>query len=218
MEKRFDLVLFDMGGVIGEIDRDALVDAAAKAGVDPRPGLGFWRSAYDAGTDDDRPFHRAERGEIEISEFLSLAEAAAPGASFLLDPESPGHLMRFISPSAGWSQFAEAARTVGIRIGALTNTMDGLAGVDVMRVNPSMYSHVQGLFGDDILESHVLRQRKPNQAAFIAATDYFDVSADRVLFIDDETGNCRGAEAVGMVAVHAEATGAQQAARHLLFQ
>ncbi len=101
---------------------------------------------------------------------------------------------------------------------ALTNTMDGLAGVDVMRVNPSMYSHVQGLVGDDILESHVLRQRKPNQAAFIAAADYFDVSADRVLFIDDETGNCRGAEAVGMVAVHAEANGAQQAARHLLFQ
>jgi FMN phosphatase YigB (HAD superfamily) len=185
MEKRFDLVLFDMGGVIGEIDRNAFVDAAAKAGVDPRPALGFWRSAYDTGTDDDHPAHRAERGEIAISEFLSLAEAA---------------------------------RTEGIRIGALTNTMDGLAGVDVMRVNPNMYAHVQGVFGDDILESHVLRQRKPNQAAFIAATDYFDVSPDRVLFIDDEAGNCRGAEAVGMVAVHAEAPGAQQAARHLLFQ
>jgi FMN phosphatase YigB (HAD superfamily) len=218
MEKRFDLVLFDIGGVIAEIDRDALVGAAAIAEVDPRPGLSFWRSAYDAGTDDDHPFHRAERGEIANSEFLSLAEAAVPGASFLLDPESPAHLMRFVSPSAGWSQFAEAARTEGIRIGALSNTMDGLAWVDVMRANPSMGLHVQGLFGDDILESHVLGQRKPNQAAFIAATDYFDVRPDRVLFIDDETGNCRGAEAVGIVAVHAEAPGAQQNARNLLFQ
>jgi FMN phosphatase YigB (HAD superfamily) len=218
MEKQFDLVLFDLGGVIGEIDRDAFVDAAAKAGVDPRPGLSFWRSAYDAGTDDDHPLHRAERGEIAMPEFHALAKTAAPGASFSCDPESPGHLMHFVSPSAGWTQFAEAARTDGIRIGALTNTMDGLALVEMMRLNPSMHTHIQGLFGDDILESHVLRTRKPNQAAFIAATNYFDARPDRVLFIDDEIGNCRGAEAVGMVAVHAEAPGAQQNARNLLFQ
>ena len=216
MTEHFDLVLFDMGGVIGEIDRVAFVGAATNAGVDPRPALAFWRSGYEGGKDDDHPIHRAERGEIVLAEFLGLAESVAPGASFLFDPASPGYLMRFVTPSAGWADIAMASKRRGVRIGALTNTMDGLFEADVLRANPSMHSHGRSLFGDDILESHVLGTRKPSRAAFVAATEYFNVDPSRVLFIDDEAGNCEGAEAVGMTAVHSEGPEGQQLARRLL--
>ena len=78
MTKAFEFVLFDLGGVIGEFDRSAFVEAALAAGVDPRPALTFWRSGYEAGDDNDHPLHRAERGEISLKEFLALANAAAP--------------------------------------------------------------------------------------------------------------------------------------------
>ena len=35
-------------------------------------------------------------------------------------------------------------------------------------------------------------------------------------FVDDETGNCKGAEAVGMTAVHCVDASAQQVVRQLL--
>jgi FMN phosphatase YigB (HAD superfamily) len=124
--------------------------------------------------------------------------------------------MRFVTPSLGWADIATAAKQSGFRIGALTNTMDGLAEADVLRVNPSMHSHARGLFGGDILESHTLGKRKPNRAAFIAATEYFNVDPSRVLFVDDEAGNCEGAEAVGMTAIHNEGPQSQQLARQLL--
>ena len=51
---------------------------------------------------------------------------------------------------------------------------------------------------------------------FVAACDYFDVQPTRVLFINDEPGNCRGAKAVGMTAGHASDIAAQQLARQRL--
>jgi FMN phosphatase YigB (HAD superfamily) len=214
--ERFDLVLFDVGGVIGDIDRAAFIGAATEAGVDPRPALSFWRSAYELGNDDDHPLHRAERGEIQSPEFLQLAESAAPGASFLFDPNGPGFIMRFIRPSVVWAEVATSSRSAGVRIGALTNTMDGLSEADVLRVNPSMHAHGSSLFGRDILESHLLRARKPGAGAFAAAATYFEVDPARVLFIDDEAGNCEGARSFGMTAVHNDGPGALQLARHLL--
>jgi glucose-1-phosphatase len=214
--RRFDLVLFDLGGVIGDIDRDAFAGVAMKAGADPRPALTFWRNAYEDGTDEDHPIHRAERGEILLTEFLRLADGTAPGASFLFDPASPGYLMRFVTPSVIWADIAVEATQQGIRIGALTNTMDGLSEAEVLRVNPKMHSHARGLFGDDILESHVLGVRKPSRAAFTAATTYFKVDPAQVLFIDDEIGNCKGAEDLGMTAVHNHGTAGPALARELL--
>jgi FMN phosphatase YigB (HAD superfamily) len=216
MEKRFDLVLFDMGGVVGDIDRAAFVSAATEAGVDPRPALAFWRAGYEGGADDDHPIHRAERGELTSTEFLQLAESTAPGASFLFDPHGPGFIMRFVRPSADWGEVATAAKGRGLRIGALTNTMDGLAEADVFRVNPAMHAHGTALFGRDILESHLLRARKPSAAAFGAAAAYFEVNPSRVLFIDDEPGNCEGARSFGMTAVHNDGPAALQSARQLL--
>ncbi len=90
MTDRFDLVLFDMGGVIGDIDRVAFVGAATNAGVDPLSALAFWRSGYEGGKDEDHPMHRAERGEIVRAEFIRLAESIAPGASFLFDSVTQG--------------------------------------------------------------------------------------------------------------------------------
>ena len=124
--------------------------------------------------------------------------------------------MRFVSPSVGWAKVATDAFGQRIRTWAVTNTMDGLSEAEVLDVNPAMHAHAQGLFGEGNLESYVLGCRKPNGAAFVAACDYFDVQPARVLFIDDEAGNCRGAEAVGMTAVHACDIAAQQLARQRL--
>ena len=89
MTKVFDLVLFDLGGVIGEIDGSAFAAAALNAGVDPRPALTFWQNDYDAGGDDDHPLHRAERGEISLNEFLDLADSVAPARPFFSIRQAP---------------------------------------------------------------------------------------------------------------------------------
>ena len=216
MTERFDFLLFDIGGVIGDFDRVALASAAKDARIDPRPSLEFWRSGYDAGEDGDHPMHRAERGELSNAELLQFAETFAPGASVLFDRASPCHLIRFTIPSSGWADVGLGARKAGLRIGALTNTLDGFAEADVLALNPAMHAHVRGLFGEDVLESHVIKCRKPSRAAFTAALAHFGVEPSRVLFVDDEAGNCKGAEAVGMTAVYCVDASAQQVVRQLL--
>ena len=97
----------------------------------------------DGGVDEDHPMHRAERGEIELAEFIRLAEEAAPGAAFMWDPASPGCIMRFVTPSAVWAEIAVATRHRGIRIGMLTNTLNGVSEADIQILNPNQFARAR---------------------------------------------------------------------------
>jgi FMN phosphatase YigB (HAD superfamily) len=101
----------------------------------------------------------------------------------------------------------------------LTNTFDGFDMTMLEIHNPGVHAHIVGLFGDDILESHVLGMRKPTRAAFVAAADHFGVRLERILFIDDYATNCDGATAAGLTSIHSEPgqeEPAQQRVRQLL--
>lgn len=219
MDRQFDLVLFDLGGVIGELDREAMLKVWKAARLDPGPALAFWRSGYQGDDGDSHPLHRAERGELSLEEFLALAEPVAPGVSHLVDPSRPTAMLRFVRPSESWAELALEIRKSGTRIGALSNAFPGLDSQAMMTHNPTVEKHVVGLFGEDRLESLRLGMRKPNSEVFLVAAQHFDVRPERILFIDDEASNCEGATRAGLTSVHCvpgEEEFAQQQTRHLL--
>jgi len=219
MTASFDLVLFDLGGVIHEFDTQAMTRVWVDAGLDPGPGADFFRSAFEREDSDVHPIHRAERGELSLAELLPLAEPSAPGISHLLDASRPTALQRFIRPSTSWATLVRELGQHGVMKGALSNTFDGFDMKMLEVHNPGVHAHIVGLFGDDILESHVLGVRKPTRAAFVAAADYFGVRLERILFIDDYASNCAGATAAGLASIHSgpgQEEAAQERVRELL--
>jgi putative hydrolase of the HAD superfamily len=219
MVAAFDLVLFDLGGVIVEYDDEAIERVWRDAGLDYGPALALFRTAYEIEACDSHPIHRAERGELSLAEFLALAEPMAAGIGDLCDGSRPTALQRFIRPYPAWAVLAKEVGERGIVTGVLSNTFDGFDVESLMIHNPAMRDYVVGLFGDDILESHVLGERKPSRGAYLAAAEHFDVQLERILFIDDHAPNCQGATAAGITSIHCSQGQdelAQQQARRLL--
>lgn len=213
MATPFNLVLFDLGGVIYELDLGAMQQAWTDVGLDPRPAVAFFADAYSHDNVDDtnsngdgrgadHPLCRAERGELSRAELLAMAEAQAPGASHVLDGSRPTGAQRFARLSSPWVDLIEQAKTHGIMTGALSNALDGFDVASAEAYNPELHAHVVTLFGDNVLESHRLGVRKPDRAAYVAAAQHFDVAPEAILFIDDHAPNCNAATAAGLTAIH----------------
>jgi putative hydrolase of the HAD superfamily len=189
--RRVDALLFDLGGVVMEIDFGRMFARwAHHAGVDPAT----IRSRFSF----DESYNRHERGEIGVGDyFASLRSSAGLELSDaqLLD---------------GWTQIyvgeipgvADVLRSLKDRIPlyAFTNS------------NPTHMKVCARTFADTLANfRHVfissdLGVRKPELAAFEKIAAAIGVPPDRILFFDDTAANVEGARAAGLQAVHLDPT------------
>ncbi len=187
-------LLLDLGSVLVRVDIDDIDDLARRVGQDR--GVLLEVLVGDYGTDGDHPFHRAERGELTLSEALELIEPDANARGFSLDAIVPMLLEPHIEVNEPLVAEVRRVRAAGVRTGMITNSV--IEWID--RVDEAL--PYDELF-DVVIDSCRVGLRKPDPRIFRLALDRLGVDPDRVLFVDDQPGNVAAATDLGMGTIEA---------------
>ncbi len=157
-----------------------------------------WRGPFD--TSSDPEYVRWQAGEITEREYWSVR-----GAPYGLDLR--GLMRHFYDPPGDYlvrpemAELIERHRAAGRVVGVLTNDMHAFHGPEWMdRI--SVISQF-----DFIVDGSITGYLKPDPHAFQLALDAFGGPDPRdVVFVDDQQGNLRGAERLGISTVFFDPT------------
>ena len=198
-----DAVLFDLHGVLTSSPWATLASVGTGAGRTQEEVLAVMLGDY--GTDDDHPWHRLERGEIGIGEYLPAVLALAAEAGVELDFNQLRGFNDRIAVHAEVVEKVRSLRRDGYRTAIVTNNVREASGWrDLLPVDE--------LF-DVIVDSCEVGVRKPNPDIFAIALERLGgVAPEAAVFLDDAEGNVAGARAAGLHAIFVEDVSAALAA------
>lgn len=182
-----DALLFDLGGVVIQIDFGlAIARWAREAGAHPDT----LRSRFAM----DTAYERHERGEIHAAEYFRSLRT------------SLGVELSDAQLADGWTSIY-VGEVPGI--GRLLQRLaDRLPLYGFTNSNPTHQAFWAKRYADllkpfrKVFVSSDMGVRKPEPAAFTAIAQTIGVPLDRILFFDDTRENVDGALAIGMQAVH----------------
>jgi epoxide hydrolase-like predicted phosphatase len=185
-----DAALFDFGGVLvreGSVNDFARIAPHADPAVVLQHAIGAYHE------DDDHPWHRVERGELDMAEWYTLTVAALAEAGIEVVVPSSGAVM--FTPNEPVVDAVRAVRAAGGRTAVVTNNVRELS----QTWRPVL--PLDELF-DTIVDSCEVGLRKPNPAIYLLACERLGVAPERAVLLDDIESNLRGAEAAGLRAIH----------------
>ena len=189
-------VLFDFGGVFTDSPFDALDALGEELGADPAILMEVVFGPYHEDT--DHPWHRLERGEVELvrarEEILALGKERGIHAD-------PFELFAIVGRSGARPELVDrvhSLRTKGLRTALVTNNVK-----EFRQAWRSMLA-VDELF-DVILDSSEIGIRKPDPRIFHLALEQLDIAPGEAIFLDDYASNVHAAEALGIRGVLVEA-------------
>ncbi len=187
----FDAALFDLGGVVLEIDFNRMFARWAESSGEPLETI---RGRFTF----DTFYARHERGEIQAGEYFASLRS------------SLGIVLSDAQFAEGWTAIY-VGEIPGVA-GLLRSLADQLplyaftnSNAIHMRVWAKAYADTLKTFRRVFVSSEI-GMRKPEPQAFAAISTAIGVSLDRILFFDDTRENVDGALAVGMQAVHVRST------------
>lgn len=180
-------LLFDMGGVVFEIDFERALQAWSNFTRLPMEEI---RSRFSM----DQAYEKHERGEIKASEYFSHLRG-------MLDLEANDSEI-----ALGWNAIYldEINETVGYIL-AVNDRMPCFA---FTNSNPTHQAYWEAAYPalvnsfQQIFVSSSLGLRKPERSAFEAISRATGIKLGAMLFFDDMEENVNGAQAAGMAAVH----------------
>lgn len=186
------VLLFDLGGVIMNINKDRCADSFRRLGME-NPG----RFLGDYGQ--KGPFLELEEGKITSEEFrAAIRPYFAPGVT---DEQIDDAFCDFLLgiPVERLRQLEKLHATYNIYM--LSNT------------NPIMWhrnilnefkkdGHDVDYYFDGCMTSFDAKVCKPDARIFELTLSRFGLKAEEVTFLDDSEANCRAAEALGLRALH----------------
>ena len=176
-------VLFDFSGVLTTSPWPAL-RASADGDLD------FLVGPYHEDT--DHPWHRLERGEITIEEWLTAIQAAAVEQGRTLDLSPMQSLLSDLTVHDDVITHITALRADGYRTALVTNNVR--EGSSTWRA----MIPVDDLF-DVVVDSSSVGMRKPDPAIYTHTLDLLGGTApERAVFLDDVEGNLVGARLAGL--------------------
>ena len=196
-EESVDVLLFDLGGVVIDIDFrrcfERWAEASGKTIDHIASGFAF-----------DTSYEQHERGEMDVAAYfraLRLALGVDLGDDELL--EGWNDIYVGVVPGIGPLLAAAGAK---FPLYAFTNS------------NPSHQALWSTRFAEDLevftatFVSSEIGQRKPDRAAFETISELIGVPASRILFFDDLAENVEGAIDAGLQAIHVSTTDAVSSA------
>lgn len=208
MQRNFDAVIWDFGGVITSSPFEAFARYEAANGL-PKD---FIRS-INATDPDTNAWARFERSEIDAASF---------DTAFLTEAEARGHSVRgadVLALLAGdiRPEMVAVLRFLissGYKIGCITNNVKTGSGAGMARSvgKAAAVEEVMALFSH-VIESSKVGIRKPDPEIYKMACTALDVAPARAVFLDDLGVNLKPARALGMATI--KVTGAQQAIAEL---
>lgn len=187
-------VLFDFGGVFIDSPFAAAEQGAAALGIpfDELADIVF--GPYDRDT--DHPWHRLERGELDLAEARRQIRRLGRDAGH--DDIDPLSVLASLATSPQVREFmvelVREVRSTGRRTGIVTNNVAEF-GTYWRSMLP-----LEELF-DDVVDSSEVGLRKPAAEIFHLACERLGVAPGRTAFIDDFEGNVAGARAAGLHAI-----------------
>lgn len=186
-----DALLFDLGGVVIDIDFADAIAYWAERSSQPEAGL-TERFSF------DEPYRLHEIGHIDVVQYFESLRH-----SLDLDLSDEDLLAGWNNIYLGVSPGIEAvlrAASQRWRLFAFSNSNDAHK-----RHWSVHYADVLSAF-ETVFVSSDIGARKPSPAAFETVATRIGTTVDRILFFDDTMENITGAAAVGMPAVHVSST------------
>jgi HAD superfamily hydrolase (TIGR01493 family) len=182
-----DALLFDLGGVLIELDWEAVFRHWARCcGADPAALAG--RFAI------DDAYERHERGEIGAAAYFEALRRSL-GIDIAHAQFEAGWNALFVGEIADTTRLvARAAERIPVHLFSNTNAAHQAAW-------SRDYEAALRPFGRRFLSSE-MGLRKPDRAAFEHVARELGVPPGRILFFDDTEPNVAGARAAGLQAVH----------------
>jgi len=192
MAPRFQLALFDFGGVFIDSPFPAFEACSREMGLDASRLVELTFGPF--AEDTDHPWHRVERGELSMidarEEILSLCrEASLEVDPFVL-------LARTMSPQTRANpavvECVRSLRVAGLKTGLVTNNAFEI------RERWRAVLPLAELF-DDVVDSSEVGVRKPDPAIYLLALERMGgLSPETSIFLDDLPSNIEVAERLGM--------------------
>lgn len=195
-----EAVLFDLHGVVTSSPWATLASVGTGAGKTEEEVLAVMLGDY--ALDDDHPWHRLERGEIGIGEYLPDVMKLAAQAGVELDFGQLRGFNERITVHAEVIDRVRQLREEGYRTGIVTNNVrEASAGWRAL-------FPVDELF-EVVVDSCEVGVRKPNPAIFAIALERLGgIAPERAVFLDDAAGNVAGAQVAGLHAILVDDVGA----------
>lgn len=192
-----DAVLFDFGGVFMASPFEAIRKMGEEKGIDFDEALDILFGPYDADT--DHPWHRAERGELDVASAREQIRELARARGVDIDLYD---MLKHMSGDGGVREAMVACtrrvRDAGCVTAIVTNNIVE-AGPLWRPILP-----LDELF-DVVVDSSEIGVRKPDPAIFHHTLKALGgIAPARAAFLDDFAGNVVAAESVGLIGVLVE--------------
>jgi putative hydrolase of the HAD superfamily len=185
-----EAVLFDFAGVFTMSPFTAARDAGADLGITMDQAFALCFGPYEEDT--DHPWHRLERGELELAAAHQALKDLALAQGIDADPLGfLSGLGREDDQREAVVERALAVKATGVRTALVTNNV-----AEFGKAWRTMIP-VDDLF-DTIVDSCETGVRKPNPAIFRIALDALDVEPEQAVFLDDHPANVAAAATVGI--------------------
>ena len=190
-------VLFDFHGVLTESPWGAI--AAAGGDNDHADVLSLMMGDY--GADTDHAWHRLERGEISLHDYVEDLIARADDAGVEIDFQKLQSFNDHLQVRAAVVDRIRQLKAAGYRTAVITNNVRELG------------SHWRSLVDldplfDAVVDSCEVGMRKPNPAIYLHALDQLGgVPPAEAVFLDDHPANVAGARGAGLHGIFVEEPG-----------
>lgn len=188
-----EAVVFDFGGVLITSISNQIAAVASSHGVEPavihEVMLGPRTSVP------EHPWHRAERGEIEVARIQGLLAPWAEVHGIALRGDE---MERLLAPG-GYTVVDEMIECVarlrgeGYRTGLLTNTF--------AEFQPTMQRDIDFALFDAVVESFAVGSRKPERAIYETAQAVLGVDHEAIVYLDDFEQNLVEPVALGWATI-----------------
>jgi HAD superfamily hydrolase (TIGR01509 family) len=192
-----DALLFDLGGVVYEIDFSRAFTVWARHGQCAATSIA-------AAFSHDIFYQRHERGEIDAGQYFASLRVSL-GLSMSDAAFIEGWNAIYGNEIAAMRPLLRRLKT-STRLYAFTNSNPTHQAVWATR-----YSGVLAVF-DRVFTSSEMGQRKPEAGAFETISATIGVPLARMVFFDDTEEHVRGARAIGLRAVHVTSVAAVETA------
>lgn len=191
-------IIFDLGGVVIDLNRLAAVEAYSKLGLSQASEmLGEYGQKW--------PFLPLEEGKFTSAEFFdTLRGLCQPGVS---DKTLQQAFEAFlVGIPVERLRRLEELRRAGFRIFVLSNTNAVMYHGWIAREFRKDGKSINDYF-DGIVASFEEGMCKPNAALFKVVTDRYNLDPASTLMLDDSEANCEGARSIGLNAIRIDNKG-----------
>jgi glucose-1-phosphatase len=187
-------VIFDLGGVILNLDYDLTINAFKELGQSSFENL-YTQANQDA------IFDKYETGQISSNEFIKYLLALLPPNCKKNEVISAWNVMLLDLPKMRIDFLKEVALKLPTFLFSNTNELHYQSFKKYFEKEYGTLNLLEDIF-EQCYYSHLVGERKPNASAFNTVLKDHNLKANEVLFIDDSIQHIEGAQKLGIKTIH----------------